>query len=456
MADDAVNALIPVAAVVHIALGVMALMLVRRTIEREWNEIYAGYVISWMMIVLGLEYTFATLIDLKIDNFTDQDIINGAYADLFSSSYKYSEQALNSIFIGLSLILPLIYPYPILQKDNAVKITTFLVVIICILIIPVDIFTDFSNRDIKESINWICYLIWIPIYLRFLIGEMLYDEENARIVSSVALLLLLSFKVQWMIFWLQNFLGIGKVYVARWLVEDDLMGIASQSEISSSIFYPISMSLSSVTFIILLSGELWRAYHKGISGLTISILILSVVGVIWFLSTLIVMDTAVSCVETVCQEWNQTFVDWFAFTYQVSIYLIVPLIFMFIILNYDLVDTKTKFSKAVTRIMVLLLLLVATSSIIEMIQIVLPIPEMVTSALFASGVVLFIGWEEKIMDKMMTGSKSAVQCVIDILPMKNSKIDDKQFQIFSITVMCLVIYGILLAVLFDSMGLNSR
>lgn len=73
MADDAVNALIPVAAVVHIALGVMALMLVRRTIEREWNEIYAGYVISWMMIVLGLQYTFATLIDLKIDNFTDQD-----------------------------------------------------------------------------------------------------------------------------------------------------------------------------------------------------------------------------------------------------------------------------------------------------------------------------------------------------------------------------------------------
>jgi len=129
---------------------------------------------------------------------------------------------------------------------------------------------------------------------------------------------------------------------------------------------------------------------------------------------------------------------------------------MFIILNYDLVDTKSKFSKAVTRIMVLLLLLVATSSIIEMIQIVLPIPEMVTSALFASGVVLFIGWEEKIMDKMMAGSQSAVECVNNILPMKNSKIDDKQFQIFSISVMCLVVYGLLLAVLFDSMGLNSR
>ena len=74
MADDAVNALIPVAAVVHIALGVMALMLVRRTVDREWNEIYAGYVISWMMIVLGLQYTFATLLDLKIDNFKTTNV----------------------------------------------------------------------------------------------------------------------------------------------------------------------------------------------------------------------------------------------------------------------------------------------------------------------------------------------------------------------------------------------
>ena len=196
MADDAVNALIPVAAVVHIALGVMALMLVRKTVDREWNEIYAGYVISWMMIVLGLQYTFATILDLKIDDFTAQDILNGAYTNLFSSSYKYSEQALNSIFIGLSFILPLIYPYPLLQKENAIKVTTFLVVVICILIIPLDIFSDFSNRDMKGSINWICYLIWIPIYLRFLVGEMLYMEENARTVSSVALLLILSFNSQ--------------------------------------------------------------------------------------------------------------------------------------------------------------------------------------------------------------------------------------------------------------------
>ena len=69
--------------------------------------------------------------------------------------------------------------------------------------------------------------------------------------------------------------------------------------------------------------------------------------------------------------------------------------------------------------MVLLLLLVATSSIIEMIQIVLPIPEMVTSALFAAGVVLFIGWEEKIMEKMMIGTQSAAESIRTMLPIND-------------------------------------
>ena len=67
MADDAVNALIPVAAVVHIALGVMALILVRRSGDREWNELYAGYIISWMMIILGIKYTFVVTVT-KIKN----------------------------------------------------------------------------------------------------------------------------------------------------------------------------------------------------------------------------------------------------------------------------------------------------------------------------------------------------------------------------------------------------
>lgn len=128
---------------------------------------------------------------------------------------------------------------------------------------------------------------------------------------------------------------------------------------------------------------------------------------------------------------------------------------MFIILNYNIVDTESEHSKVITRIMVLLLLLVATSSLIEMIQIVLPIPEMVTSALFAGGVVLFIGWEEKIMDKMITDKSNSVGAIESILNINNPKIDEMEYTIFSVATVSLIIYGLLLAVLFDSMGLHS-
>tara|TARA_B110000003_G_scaffold49151_1_gene47895 strand:- start:2564 stop:3934 length:1371 start_codon:yes stop_codon:yes gene_type:complete len=456
MADDAVNALIPVAAVVHIALGVMALILVRRSEDKEWNELYAGYIISWMMIILGIKYTFATIIDLRLEDLTGQDIIDGAYSEIYYSSHMYAQMAMDSAFMCLLVILPLVYPYPILQKENVAKICTCIVILLGIIVIPLDIFTEFTNRDMKSALSWLCYLIWVPIYLRFIVGEIRYGEDRAREVSSVVLLLLLASKVQWMIFWLQHLTGLSKLYLARWIVEDVVFwGTASQTEISIVIFSPIAMTLSGLTFLVLLGGELWRAYHKGINGISVSVGVVFIVGVMWFLLTLVVKDTATSCVDTICAAWDQSFIDWYAFTFQVAVYLIVPLIFMFIILNYNIVDTDTNQSKVITRIMVLLLLLVATSSLIEMIQIVLPIPEMVTSALFAGGVVLFIGWEEKIMNKMITDKSNSVEAIKSIMSLNNPDIDSKDYRVFSIAIISLIIYGLLLSVLFDSMGLHS-
>ncbi len=129
---------------------------------------------------------------------------------------------------------------------------------------------------------------------------------------------------------------------------------------------------------------------------------------------------------------------------------------MYIILNYNIVDTETAESKTITRIMVLLLLLVATSSLIEMIQIVLPIPEMITSAIFAAGVVLFIGWEEKIMDKMIKHKSNAVETIDSIISMNKPLIEESDYRMFSLVIFSLIIYGLLLAVLFDAMGFVGR
>ena len=128
---------------------------------------------------------------------------------------------------------------------------------------------------------------------------------------------------------------------------------------------------------------------------------------------------------------------------------------MFILLNYNMVDSNAEGSKMITRIMVLLLLLVATSSLIEMIQIILPIPEMITSALFAGGVVVFIGWEERIMDQIITETSSAAESVKELVGVADIRIQDGEYRFFSMAMVAMVCYALLIAVLFHSMGIHS-
>jgi len=194
---------------------------------------------------------------------------------------------------------------------------------------------------------------------------------------------------------------------------------------------------------------------RGFNTLNAVVSLVFVTGILWYLLTIVNLGDAESCVLTACQAWDENFVDWYVFTFQVARFLGVPLIFMFILLNYNMVDTDAEGSKMITRIMVLLLLLVATSSLIEMIQIILPIPEMITSALFAAGVVVFIGWEERIMDQIITETSSAADSVKELVGVAEISIQDGEYRFFSMAMISVVCYALLIAILFDSMGIHN-
>ena len=454
MADElyeSLNELLPVASVVHIALGFMALVLVHRSSEREWNERFAGLLISWMMVILGIQYVFSTIIDYRIEQLgTDTVSVFFTYESIFYSWMTYGQSALESAFYASIAILPLIYPYPLIQKENVVKICTIFVLAVALVMIPVDIFTEFSFRGVKYMFIWTGYIVWTPVYLRFLFGELLYGEEEARAVSSVTALLMLGAFVQSYIFWLQNITGVSTVYFGRWVVED----FVAQTFLSSSVSM-VQLALSGATFLVIFIGESWRSMSRGFNTLNVLVSLVFVTGVLWYLLTLVNYADAESCVLTSCQAWDENFVDWYVFTFQVARFLGVPLIFMFILLNYNMVDTGAEGSKMITRIMVLLLLLVATSSLIEMIQIILPIPEMITSALFAAGVVVFIGWEERIMDQIITETSSAADSVKKLIGVAEISINDGEYRFFSMAMTAMLCYAVLIAILFHSMGIHN-
>ena len=77
-----------------------------------------------------------------------------------------------------------------------------------------------------------------------------------------------------------------------------------------------------------------------------------------------------------------------------------PLIAMYILLKFGLFDI-TEENKSTAKIMAVILIVVATSAILELIQSIIPINEMVSAALLGIIIAFGIGWEERSFDKLV-------------------------------------------------------
>ena len=193
----------------------------------------------------------------------------------------------------------------------------------------------------------------------------------------------------------------------------------------------MSQAIVAVTILTLFIGESWRTKRKGFSGVSIVIFTFFTIGILWFIFDYTQMGIIDSCVNTACEDLNKIYATWYVFTSEIIRFLVIPLILMYVILNFNLIETGNE-NVWFTRIMVLLMLLIVTSSVIELIQTVLPIPQMITSALFAAAVVVFIGWEEKITNGMIRQSSSVSDVLIESGETGFLEIDEVDYRVFSI------------------------
>ena len=81
-----------------------------------------------------------------------------------------------------------------------------------------------------------------------------------------------------------------------------------------------------------------------------------------------------------------------------------PIIGVYIMLRYGLFDTTDEM-KPKAKLMVIILIVIATSALLELIQAILPLNEMFTAVLLGVLVAFGIGWEEKSFDKLTNASK---------------------------------------------------
>ena len=407
---------------IHLILGVMTIILVYRSEKANPSERLAALILGWILFILGVIFLFRTIIDYQ---FTNDIITTSSFANSF---LRYGRGSASIVYLSLVAVLPLIYPYPIFYGPSFARLSAVFIGIVTILLVPLWIVTNYEYAGMQNIFFLAPFLVWLGVYLRYLFSEMQEERPQDRGVSAVAALLLVGVFAEWLTYWLGIVLTQENHFTARWAVStSDLRDPTITSLLTST----MTQAMIAVTILTLFIGESWRTKRKGFSGVSIVIFTFFTIGILWFIFDYTQMGVVDSCVNTACEDLNTVYSTWYVFTSEIIRFLVIPLILMYVILNFNLIETGNE-NVWFTRIMVLLMLLIVTSSIIELIQTVLPIPQMITSALFAAAVVVFIGWEEKITNGMIRQSSSVSDVLIESGEAGLMRIEEGDYRVFSI------------------------
>ena len=429
------ESMVPVAAIVYLLLSIVSLILLNRSKERVWMDLMVGQILGLSLLVQGLAYTAHSIIEA----------FKGEGVDL-----EFFIFGRNSLFIisgYLAATIPLLFPYPILQKSSSIKYVLSGILVLSLLTAVYMMMTDYRYFGITDIIFVIPFILLVSVYFRFLTEEIRNDDLTARRMSFAAGLVLIGLFGREMTWWLAQLISINDEFIGRFAIQ---MGEVAYSYTPSWIGNNMVATIGSMSIVILSVGEIWRAASKGINGFLVVVLLIFAVGTISGIADYAVLDIVNSCMNTVCEDYPQTYDIWYNFTTNALIYLFTPLIAMYIIINFDIVDSRSKENSWMTRIIVILMLLIVSSSMIELLQSFLPVPQMVSSAILAMVVAIFIGWEERIMLRLVEQGESISTKLISLNELNVPDMENADLQLFSKAVGVMVVFVIMLCAVYSA------
>ena len=250
-----------------------------------------------------------------------------------------------------------------------------------------------------------------------------------------------------MTWWLAQLISINDEFIGRFAIAS---GVGEYSRIPTWIGINVMTTIGAVATLTLAAGETWRAQVKGMSGFTIIIYLILGVGLISGIADYAVLDIVNSCMYTVCNDFPESYNIWYTFTTDALVLLFTPLISMYVLLNFDVVDSGSEENRWLTRIIVILMLLIISSTMIELLQSFLPVSQMISSAILAMVVAIFIGWEERIMQKLIEQGESISKKLSSLKEIHEPDLDTTELDFFSKAMASLLVFTVVLCFLYSS------
>ena len=440
-----VDSLAPVASIVDLLLGIVALLLVSKAGNKATGDKIAGYLIGWILVFKGFHYLLVSVLEFQAGSATVFGNID--MSELREGFLTYALRMFQITSLVLICFLPLVFPFRVLPKAWDEKVILASITLLCLVLCVVHLITDFDYLFVENVLMVPGYLVLISIYLRFLMSELQTGQQVYRKASVASGLILMAIYGEPMTYWLSQVVAINDDFSQRLAIEFGYIpsGLSWFGVMTG-------LTVGAISICTLCAGEAVRSFKLGMTPFSVIVFLIFVVGLIAGIADLAVLDIVRSCYEAVCQPFPSAYNIWYDFTSESLVYLYTPILFMYVLLNYDIIDTQSGENRWMIRIIVILLLLIVSSTVLELIQSFLPIPEMISSAALAIIVAIFIGWEEKIVTWLITGSES-VSANVPIAQLQGEEVSSRvEAKVFHLSLGGILIFIVVVSLLLGGLS----
>ena len=379
-ATMAVDGLLAVGGILSLALGVSGLILVKnQKLEVIWNKRFAAQLLCWIFICKGVANSLRSI----------------GYETEFWRVVLYGGHFNDQIFGGLILLIALIFPVPILRTRKQFNIGVAVVLAYILLTIGAAVFIKVNTPLAAfTGLYLIPGFIWTLVYLKFRFMKGQEDNEEIQGVADVAVLLLVLMIGHILFRWVGMFAGSDYFYFM------DLYG----GNFANDYLWSQGLASALIFGLVILFGEIYQASQGRVrttSYIVFAYMAIGVLSHIVFRNVELFGSGGGPFTGTELEglsSWQQI---WSEITTTLHFTMMRPILGLYILFRYGLIRISED-NEQVGKATAIVLIVVATSALLEIVQSLIPLTEMLSAGILGIAIAFGIGWEERSFQSLIS------------------------------------------------------
>ena len=366
-----VDGLLAVGGILSFALGISGLILIRnQKLEVIWNKRFAAQLLCWMFICKG--------------------VANSLYSIGYDTEYMlvvvYGGHFSNAVFSGLLLLISLIFPVPILRTRRQFKIGIGAVFVYVVISVGAVVFLDIASSLASfPGLYLVPGFIWTLVYLKFRFMKGQENNEEIQGVADVAILMIILMVGHILFRW------VGMFTRANYFYFMDLYG----GNILNDYLWSMSLAAAVIFGLVIFCGEVYQATQgrlRSTSYMIFAYMLIGVLSHIVFGNTVLTGSDGGPLSGTEVGGLSRLQNIWTEITATLHFTMMRPLLGLFILFRYGLIRISED-NEQVGKTTSIVLIVVATSALLELVQSLIPLTEMLSAGILGIAIAIGIGWE---------------------------------------------------------------